>query len=193
MTQLIFASNNQHKVNEIKSLIVNEFEIVTLENAGIQIDIPEPHDTMEANAEEKARIIYNLTQKSCFSEDSGLEIEALNGRPGVKSARYAGESKSSKDNISRVLDELKDVKNRHANFKTVISLMYNGVHHSFLGICKGTIIASTKGNHGFGYDPIFIPAGSDKTFAEMELKEKNVYSHRRKAIEKLIKFLKEEV
>jgi XTP/dITP diphosphohydrolase len=188
---LIFATNNQHKVEEIRSVIGDQFDIVTLKEAGINIDIPEPHDTIEANASEKSTTIYKLTQQNCFGEDTGLEVEALNGEPGVKSARYAGEEKSFDANIDKLLDNLKGRNDRSAQFKTIISLMWNGKEYLFEGITKGKIIHARRGNNGFGYDPVFIPAGNDKTFGEMELTEKNVYSHRKRATDKLIEFLKQ--
>lgn len=189
MQTLIFATNNQHKIDEIKSVVGNKFNIITLSEAGIDTDIPEPHNTIEANANEKSTFIYNLTGKDCFGEDTGLEIEALNGEPGVLSARYAGEEKSHQKNIEKVLLKLDGVDNRNAQFKTIISLMIDGKQYMFEGICKGKIIVEQKGKDGFGYDPIFIPDGSLKTFAEMTLNEKNEYSHRRKATDKLLAFL----
>jgi len=162
---------------------------VTLSDAGINIDIPEPHDTIEANASEKSRTIYKLTGKNCFGEDTGLEVGALNGAPGVKSARYAGEQKSFDANIEKLLFELKAIEDRSAQFKTVVSLVWNGQEHLFEGITKGKIIREKKGTNGFGYDPVFVPEGSEKTFGEMTLNEKNIFSHRRKAIDKLTGFL----
>ena len=187
---LILATNNKHKAEEIRSVTGEQFDILTLNEAGIAIDIPEPHNTIEANASEKSRTIYRLTGKNCFGDDTGLEVHALNGRPGVKSARYAGEQKSFDANMDKLLAELEGVENRGAHFKTVISLMWNGEEHLFEGITKGKIIHEKRGRHGFGYDPVFIPEGSEKTFGEMELTEKNIYSHRRKATDKLIEFLK---
>jgi XTP/dITP diphosphohydrolase len=189
MNHLIFATNNKHKIDEIRTVIGSKFNIITLAEAGINIDIPEPHDTIEENAAEKSTFIYNLTKKDCFGEDTGLEVEALNGEPGVKSARYAGEGRSSLDNINRVLQKLEGSSNRNAQFKTIISVIINGIQTQFEGICKGRIIEELKGTDGFGYDPIFIPDGSNKTFAEMTMEEKNIFSHRRKATDKLIEFL----
>lgn len=189
---LIFASNNQHKVEEICSVIGDQLNIITLKEAGIDIDIPEPHDTIEANASEKSGTIYKLTQQNCFGDDTGLEVEALNGEPGVKSARYAGEAKSFDANINKLLLKLEGKENRNAQFKTVISLMWNGKEYLFEGIVKGEILNERRGNHGFGYDPVFIPEGSDKTFGEMELPEKNIFSHRRIATDKLVEFLKQQ-
>lgn len=186
---LVFATNNENKVKEIRSLLGNAFAIITLQEAGIDIDIPEPHDTLEANAREKSETIYKLTGKNSFSEDTGMEVDALNGEPGVLSARYAGEQKSAIDNIAKVLHLLEGQTNRQARFRTVISLIINGTEHQFEGIAEGTILPAPRGGKGFGYDPIFQPTGSDKAFAEMELSEKNQYSHRAKAFKKLIAFL----
>jgi XTP/dITP diphosphohydrolase len=186
---LIFATNNQHKINEIRSVLQNNFNIITLKEAGIDIDIPEPYDTLEANALEKARTIHQLTHQSCFSEDSGLEVIALNGEPGVKSARYAGDSRDFQQNIDKLLLNLSGNPNREARFRTVIALILNNKEFLFEGICEGKIIEDQKGNKGFGYDPVFIPDGGDKTFAEMTMEEKNLFSHRRKATDRLIAFL----
>jgi XTP/dITP diphosphohydrolase len=189
MNTLIFATNNENKVAEIRKVLGNLFEIVTLKEAGINIDIPEPHDTLEANATEKSSVIHQLTNKNCFSEDTGLETEALNGEPGVKSARYAGEGRSFDANIEKLLVKLEEAENRKARFRTVISLVLNEIEYQFEGICEGTILEERKGNNGFGYDPIFVPDGSKKTFAEMDTDEKNKYSHRKKAMSKMIDFL----
>lgn len=187
--KLIFATNNQHKVEEIRAVLPKQLSIITLKEAGIDKDIPEPHPTLEENAQEKATVIYKMTSTNCFSEDSGLEIRALNGEPGVKSARYAGDDKSSADNIKKVLTQLQDQANREAQFRTVICLVWNGEEHFFEGICKGQVIQEEIGSQGFGYDPIFIPDGAQKTFAQMTMEEKNQYSHRRKAVDKLVAFL----
>ncbi|MBA4196631.1 MAG: non-canonical purine NTP pyrophosphatase, RdgB/HAM1 family [Chitinophaga sp.] len=191
MLTLIFATNNQHKVDEIKSVLGNSFEIITLQEAGIDIDIPEPYDTLQENASTKSATIHTLTNKNCFSEDTGLEVDALNGEPGVKSARYAGDVKNFQANIDKLLLNLEGKENRTAQFRTVISLILNNEEHFFEGVCKGKIITEQKGLSGFGYDPVFIPDGSNKTFAEMTMEEKNEFSHRRKATDKLIEFLKE--
>lgn len=187
--KLIFATNNQHKVEEIRHAIHSNFELLTLKEAGINIDIPEPHDTLEENATEKSKTIYNLTNTSCFSEDTGLEVATLNGEPGVKSARYAGEDKSFDKNIDKLLENLKGKQDTRARFRTVISLILDGQETQFEGICNGKIIPERRGNHGFGYDPVFVPDGSKKTFAEMELAEKDLFSHRAKATQKLVAFL----
>ncbi|SEW19219.1 dITPase [Chitinophaga sp. YR573] len=187
---LVFATNNENKVKEIRAVLGDSFSIITLQEAGIDIDIPEPHDTLEANATEKSVTINNMTGKDCFSEDTGLEIPALHGAPGVLSARYAGEQKSADDNISKVLRELDGSTNRKAQFRTVISLILAGKEYQFEGICPGTILTERTGGKGFGYDPIFVPDGAAKAFAEMDMTEKNQYSHRAKAFHKLVNFLK---
>ena len=187
--KLIFASNNQHKIEELKAFAGKEIEIVLLKDAGIDIDIPEPHETLEENASEKSWTIYTLTGNACFSEDTGLEIEALNSEPGVKSARYAGEARSFKDNIEKVLNKLANETNRNARFRAVISLIIDGKETQFEGICDGKIIDSPIGTEGFGYDPIFIPDGSKRSFAEMSIEEKNQFNHRTKAAAKLVAFL----
>lgn len=189
METLIFATNNQHKVEEVQSILDSKWNVLSLKEAGITIDIPEPHHTLEDNATEKSSTIFQLTGKNCFSEDTGLEVEALNGAPGVHSARYAGENRSFADNIQKLLAALEGQSNRKARFRTVISLQWNGQEYRFEGICEGIIIAQEKGKDGFGYDPIFIPDGDSRTFAEMTIPEKNIFSHRRKAMDKLINFL----
>ncbi len=187
--KLIFATNNQNKVKEIKAATGHRMDIVTLKEAGIDVDIPEPYDTLQENAETKARTIFKMTYENCFSEDTGLEVDALNGAPGVHTARYAGDQKSDKDNIAFLLKNLENNSNRSARFRTVIYLIYEGQHHSFEGVCEGQIAEKPSGEDGFGYDPIFIPDGDTRTFAEMSLEEKAKYSHRKKALEKLIAFL----
>lgn len=189
MNTLIFATNNQHKADEIRAVLGENFNIITLKEAGINIDIPEPHDTLEANASEKSKTIFLLTNKDCFSEDTGLEVEAIKGEPGVKSARYAGTNRSFDENIEKLLINLSSTANRNARFRTIISLLINGNEYLFEGICKGKITLNRKGENGFGYDPVFIPDGSNKTFAEMDMTEKNKFSHRKKALQKLIEFL----
>lgn len=190
--ELIFATNNQHKVEEIQSAIGGIIQVISLQQAGIDIDIPEPHDTLEANASEKSQTIHRLTGMNCFSEDTGLEVDALNGEPGVKSARYAGENKSFDKNIDKLLDKLSGNPNRYAKFRTVVSLIWNEKEYLFEGSCAGKIITRKRGAGGFGYDPVFVPDGSSQTFAEMTMEEKNKYSHRRKAADKLVAFLREQ-
>lgn len=187
--KLIFATNNQHKVDEIRAVIGNRFDILTLKEAGIDIDIPEPHPTLEANATEKSSVIYNLTGTNCFSEDTGLEVKSLNGEPGVKSARYAGESRSFDQNIQKLLHNLEGKEDWSARFRAVISLIIDGKETLFEGICEGRIVSEKRGNEGFGYDPVFVPDGSNKTFAEMTMAEKSEFSHRARAVEKLVTFL----
>ena len=193
MIKLIFATNNPHKVKEIQAAIGNNIEVVSLAQAGISIDIPEPHDTFEANASEKSKNIYRLTGINCFSEDTGLEVEALNGEPGVKSARYAGETKAFDENIKKLLANMAGITNRKARFRTIISLIWMGNEHLFEGICTGEIVSEPKGAEGFGYDPVFIPTGSNRTFAEMSLIEKNAFSHRQKAANQLVLFLQQNI
>lgn len=190
-TRLIFATNNPNKVEEIQAAIGKHVEVVSLKQAGIDIDIPEPHDTLDENASEKSSVINRLTQLSCFSEDTGLEVYSLNGEPGVKSARYAGDEKSFSKNIEKLLEKLKGQADRRARFRTVISLIWQEKEYHFEGVCEGTILTHARGNQGFGYDPIFQPNGSELSFAEMNLKEKNRYSHRKKAADKLVIFLQE--
>lgn len=189
LMKLIFATNNQHKVEEIRSVLGGELEIITLKEAGIDKDIPEPYDTLEENAAAKSRTIFEMTGLDCFSEDTGLEVAALKGEPGVKSARYAGGHRSFDANIEKLLANLAGMPDRRARFRTVISLLIAGRGTMFEGICEGRIIKEKKGVMGFGYDPVFIPDGADRTFAEMEINEKNRFSHRKKATEKLVAFL----
>ncbi|HVZ24907.1 MAG TPA: RdgB/HAM1 family non-canonical purine NTP pyrophosphatase [Sediminibacterium sp.] len=186
---LLFATNNTHKADEIRSVPNLPFRILTLQEAGIHIDIPEPHPTLEANATEKSTTIYRLTGNDCFSEDTGLEVKALQGEPGVKSARYAGEGRKSSDNIHLLLSRLNGQTDRSARFRTVISLLLQGKEYQFEGICTGTILFEPTGSGGFGYDPVFVPDGATNSFAEMNTGEKNKYSHRKKALDKLLQFL----
>lgn len=189
MLKLIFATNNQHKVEEIQAAIGNKVEVISLKQAGIHIEIPEPHDTLEANASEKSLTINRLTGENCFSEDTGLEVTALRGEPGVKSARYAGEEKSFENNIKKLLKNLEKQADRRARFRTVISLIWEGKEYMFEGSCEGTIGAEPAGTMGFGYDPVFYPLGCDRSFGQMSLAEKTQFSHRKKAADKLVIFL----
>lgn len=189
MLSLLFASNNRHKIEEVQELFGSSFDIISLKEAGFDIDIPEPYDTLEDNARQKARVVYDLAGRDCFSEDTGLEIEALNGAPGVRSARYAGDEKSFERNIAKVLDELGGQKDRSARFRAVICLILNGREFMFEGITNGEIISTPKGARGFGYDPIFVPNGETRTFAEMTMQEKSVYSHRARAMKQMVAFL----
>lgn len=188
--KLIFATNNQHKVNEVQPMVGDHFELITLMDAGIDTDIPEPFDSLEENAAHKSKTVYNLTGLNCFSEDTGLEVPVLNGEPGVKSARYSGEEKSFDMNIDKLLNKLVSKPDRNARFRTVISLLMDGKEIQFEGICEGQITESRQGMEGFGYDPVFVPSGADKTFAEMTIDEKNKFSHRRKAVDKLVNYLR---
>jgi XTP/dITP diphosphohydrolase len=189
INELIFATNNQNKVEEIKAICPESLNIITLKEAGINIDIEEPYDTFEENAKEKCRVIYEMTGKNCFAEDSGLLIDSLNGAPGVYSARYAGTHGDHHANIVKVLQEMEGITNRAAHFKTVISLYQNGTYFLFEGICNGIITNQLFGSNGFGYDPIFIPNGFDLTFAQIDKALKNNISHRKLAFDKLSLFL----
>ena len=187
--ELIFATNNQHKVDEIRSALKADLDIKTLKQAGIDIEIEEPFDSLEENAREKCRVIHELSGANCFGEDTGLEVSALGGAPGVRSARFAGEPANHQANIEKLLSHLKDKSDRDARFRTVICLVFEEKEYFFEGICEGRIIDMPLGSKGFGYDPVFIPTGADKTFAEMEMDEKNRYSHRKKAADQLVLFL----
>ena len=189
MEELIFATNNQKKIDEIKPVTNGLVKIITLREAGIDQEIEEPYETLHENALEKAKVIHNLTGKNVFSEDTGLSVDALNGAPGVKSARYADGETDFGDNIDKLLFHLKNKSDKTARFTTVICLIKDGETHYFEGVCEGTIINERSGQLGFGYDPVFIPDGSTKTFAQMEPHEKNIYSHRKKAVDKLLSFL----
>lgn len=189
METIIFATNNQHKADEIKPLVNDLFQIISLKEAGITIDIAEPHNTLEENASEKCRTIFKLTGQNCFSEDTGLEVEALHGAPGVRSARYAGDEHNDEKNIDKLLAELTNISNRKARFRTIISLILNGTEKQFEGICEGTILHQRKGNKGFGYDAVFVPAEDTRSFGEMDLHDKIKYSHRAKATAQLLAFL----
>lgn len=187
--KLIFATNNQNKADEIARIIPENFKVLTLQQASIHIDIPEPWTTLAENAREKAITIYNLTNTACFSEDTGLEVPVLGGAPGVKSARYAGDDRTDAANIKKLLTNLEGLADRSAQFRTVACLIVEGKEYFFEGICKGSIAEQAIGSAGFGYDPVFIPNGSIKTFAQMDKDEKNNFSHRQKAIAKLVTFL----
>ena len=189
-TRIVFATNNDHQVKEIRVAVGSALEVVSLSEAGIEIDIPEPWDTLDANATEKSSTIHRLTKENCFSEDTGLEVYALNGEPGVHSARYAGEQRSFGANIQKLLDRLGDSADRKARFRTVISLIWEEREYLFEGICEGHIAKRLTGEDGFGYDPIFIPEGDTRSFAQMTSQEKNHYSHRRKAADQLVAFLR---
>jgi XTP/dITP diphosphohydrolase len=187
--KLVFATNNQHKLHEIKQLIGSSIQLLSLADIDCNDDIPENQKTIEGNASEKAFYIWNKYQINCFADDTGLEIEALNGEPGVYSARYAGEEKSPEKNIELVLQKLTKINNRKARFKTIISLVINGEEVQFEGIVDGKILEEKRGQSGFGYDPIFQPDESSFSFAEMPLAEKNKISHRGRATQKLVDYL----
>ena len=186
---LIFATSNQNKVLEIQKILPKKFNIKSLKDLNYFEDVPENETTIEGNAIFKAKYIYEKFNINVFADDTGLEVEALNGEPGVHSARYAGTTRSSEKNIKKLLKNLKNIKNRNARFKTVIALIIDNKLHIFSGIVEGYILDSPKGNNGFGYDPIFCPNGFDKSFAELTLKEKNLISHRSFAMKKLIDFI----
>ncbi len=189
--ELIFATNNQNKVTEIQAKLNDGFYLKSLKDIGFYSEIPEDFETLEENAEQKADTIYKVTGKNCFADDTGLLVDELNGEPGVFSARYAGEHCNSKDNIYKLIKNLNGNENRNAHFKTIICLILDGEKHFFTGIAEGEITENVSGEEGFGYDPIFKPKGFDKTFAEMSMAEKNKISHRAKAFDKMIEFLKE--
>jgi len=189
MTELVFATNNRHKLEEVEAKLQSKIKLLTLNDIGCYDDIEETGTTFKANASIKSQYIYNKYKLNCFGDDSGLEVDALNGEPGVYSARYAGEHGNHAANIKQVLDKLKDETNRKARFSTLISLIWNGEEYFFEGTVEGTIRRAPSGIDGFGYDPIFEPDGYAITFAEMTMDEKNQISHRAKAMEKLIAFL----
>lgn len=188
-TPIIFATGNSNKVKEIQALIGDKYDILSLKDVNCTEEIPETSDTLIGNAIQKAEYVYNRFGKDCFADDTGLMVKALNGEPGVYSARYAGDAKNSGDNMNLLLQKLSSEKNRTAKFQTAICLIQGGEQHIFLGEVEGEITTTKSGNEGFGYDPIFLPTGYDKTFAEMSLIEKNKISHRAKAVNKLIDFL----
>lgn len=189
--KLLFATSNQNKAKEIAALLPENFELMTLNDIEIHEDIPETCSTIEGNANQKADYIVDNFHFDCFADDTGLEIELLSGEPGVKSARYAGEERSDENNMNLVLSKLSSHENRAARFKTVIALRLNGENYEFEGIVNGHIRTEKKGANGFGYDPIFEPENCGKTFAEMTLDEKNQFSHRARAVQKLITFMNE--
>jgi XTP/dITP diphosphohydrolase len=187
--EIVFATNNKNKLKEIQNLVPPGIILKSLTDINCTADIPETGNTLKDNALQKSDYVKDRFKVNCFSDDTGLEIEALNGEPGVLSARYAGPERDSDQNMNLVLSNLKNHNNRNAQFKTVISLYLDGYQHFFEGICKGKIIEGKSGKEGFGYDPIFQPEGYDITFAEMSIEDKNKISHRGKAIQKLITFL----
>lgn len=201
--KLIFATNNKHKLEEVQKLLPSSVQLITLAEAGIHADIPETAETLEGNASIKSHFVFERTGINCFADDTGLEVEALDGAPGVYSARYAGENCSFSDNVNKLLNEMQGKDNRKARFRTVISLLLNGKEYFFEGIVDGEITKEVRGEEGFGYDPVFTPSlphpygggvrqdgGGGVTFAEMTMEEKNSISHRARAVEKLVAFLK---
>lgn len=191
MMKLVFATNNEHKLEEIRAMVSDSIEIVGLKEIGCHEDIEETERTLEGNAQIKSDYVHAKFGLNCFADDTGLEVEALGGAPGVYSARYAGEKASFQDNVDKLLDALKNRENRNARFRTVISLKMGDNQHFFEGVCDGEITREMHGNEGFGYDPVFRPKGSELTFAQMSMDEKARISHRGKATEKLIAFLNE--
>ena len=187
--KLVFATHNQNKLLEVRKLLTNEIDLLGLSDIECTEDIPETSDTIEGNAAQKALYVSKKYNINCFADDTGLEVEVLNGEPGVFSARYAGDQKNTEDNMNKLLENLKDKKNRKARFKTVIALCLNGKITFFEGIVNGVITDDKRGNQGFGYDPIFIPDGYKQTFAELSLSDKNKISHRGKAMKLLIEYL----
>ena len=187
---LVVATNNAHKLEEIAAILGDEMELLSLKDIHCDADIPETADTLEGNARQKAMYIYENYGMDCFADDTGLEVEALNGVPGVYSARYAGDGHDSEANMQKLLHELEDKENRKAQFRTAICLILEGKEYLFEGIVKGEIIKEKRGGAGFGYDPIFVPEGHELTFAELGNDIKNTISHRARAVEKLCLFLK---
>ncbi len=188
--ELIFATHNKHKVEEIQSICPTDIQLISLSELNYHEEIPETQATIEGNSLQKARHVFDVFKRPCFSEDTGLEADALNGAPGVNTARYAGEKATFEDNIDKLLSALHGAENRNAKFVTVITLKdAEGNEHQFRGECEGEVLKACCGEKGFGYDPVFKPKGSDKAFAEMTLAEKNVFSHRAKAFAKFVEYL----
>jgi XTP/dITP diphosphohydrolase len=187
--QLVFATNNKNKIKELKNLLPTSLNVLSLEDINCKEDIPETSDTIAGNALQKAKYVFDNYGYNCFADDTGLEIESLNGEPGIYSARYAGAQRDANDNMDKVLDNLKEHSNRNAHFKTAIALIIDGTSTLFEGIAQGEITTTKSGAEGFGYDPIFKPEGYTTTFSEMSLDKKNKISHRGKAVRKLVEFL----
>ncbi|WP_320110933.1 non-canonical purine NTP diphosphatase [Draconibacterium orientale] len=188
--KLVFATNNKHKLEELQAILGDHFTLLSLKDIECFDEIPEEQPTLEGNASQKAYYIYDKFGMNCFADDTGLEIEALNGEPGVFSARYSGEDKNSEANMNKVLDKLAKINEREARFRTVISLVIDGEEKQFEGIVNGEILKEKRGDSGFGYDPIFKPKGFDQSFAEMGIDDKNKISHRGRAVQKLVDYLK---
>ena len=189
MKKFVFATNNAHKLEEVSTILGSKIELLSMKDINCNVDIPETADTLEGNALIKAKYIFNNSQLDCFADDTGLEVEALNGAPGVYSARYAGDAHNSEANMQKLLSDLEGIENRKAQFRTVFALIIDGKDHLFEGIVKGVITKSRRGTSGFGYDPIFIPEGYTQTYAEMGNELKNKISHRALATNKLCNFL----
>lgn len=189
MKTLVFATNNLHKLEEVRDILGGSFRIASLKEIGCTDDIPETADTLEGNALQKARYVKEKFGYDCFADDTGLEVEALGGAPGVFSARYAGPGHDSEANMQKLLKELERKTNRQAQFRTVVALLLDGEEYTFEGIVRGTILTERRGTAGFGYDPVFVPEGYAETFAEMGSEEKNRISHRARAVQKLADFL----
>jgi len=187
--ELVFATNNKHKLEELQAIIGDKIRLLSLKDIGCSEDIPEEQPTLEGNANQKSTYVFEKYGYPCFADDTGLEIEALNGEPGVYSARYAGEEKSAEANMNKVLTKLAEKNDRKARFRTVISLIISGKEIQFEGVVEGEILTQKKGDSGFGYDPIFQPNGFETTFAEMNLSDKNKISHRARAVKKLVNYL----
>lgn len=187
--KIVFATNNAHKLQEVQQLLGQEFELVTLSQCGIVEDIPENEPTLEGNALSKVRYVYSRTGCNCFADDTGLEVDALGGEPGVRSARYATDGHDDQANKRLLLERLSGVESREAQFRTAVALILDGEEYLFEGIVRGQITTEERGDGGFGYDPLFIPEGYDKTFAELSSDEKNAISHRGRAVRKLVDFL----
>ncbi|MCX2738595.1 non-canonical purine NTP diphosphatase [Pontibacter anaerobius] len=190
MKKLCFATNNRHKLAEVSQMLEGKYELLSLQDIGCNEELPEEQDTLEGNSRQKAEYVWDNYSVSCFADDTGLEVEALNGEPGVYSARYAGPQRSDADNINKLLESLQGQQNRRARFRTSITLILDGQQHQFEGIVTGSIATEWQGDKGFGYDPVFIPDGHDRTFAQMSAGEKNAISHRGRATEELVRFLK---
>ena len=189
MQKILFVTNNKHKLQEAKQILSGKFEVLSLKDIGFESDIPETQPTIEGNAIQKVRFIYDKYKTDCFADDTGLIVPALGGEPGVYSARYAGENATFEDNMKLLLEKMKDIKDRKAYFVTVIALIKDGKLYTFEGRVNGVITTAPRGEKGFGYDPVFLPDGYDKTFAEMTAEQKNKISHRGRALEKLAGFL----
>lgn len=189
--KIVFATNNENKVKEISSILPENWEIVSLKTIGLFEEIPETQNTLEGNALQKARFVQEKTGVDCFADDTGLEVKAMNNEPGVYSARYAGDDRNDDRNIEKVLNKMENANDRSARFRTVIALILNGEEHQFEGIVEGQIVNEKRGSNGFGYDPIFEPENSGKTFAEMTMSEKNDCSHRARAFDKMAAYLSE--